>query len=42
MVPFQAFDMLDQNGWFRMSVGACGTEDLERALERIENLLLNL
>ncbi len=42
VVPFQAFDMLDQNGWFRMSVGACGTEDLERALERIENLLLNL
>lgn len=42
VVPFQAFDMLENNGWFRMSVGACGVEELERALERIEKLLLNL
>lgn len=42
VVPFQAFDMLEHNGWFRMSVGACGVEELERALERIEKLLLNL
>lgn len=42
VVPFQAFDMKDENGWFRMSVGACGIDELERALERMEQALLKL
>ena len=36
VVPFQAFDMLDENGWFRMSVGTCSMEELSAALEKIE------
>lgn len=36
VVPFQAFDMLDESGWFRMSVGTCSMADLSGALEKIE------
>ena len=36
VVPFQAFDMPDENGWFRMSVGTCSLDDLAGALEKIE------
>ena len=36
VVPFQAFDMPDENGWFRMSVGTCSLEELTGALEKIE------
>ncbi len=36
VVPFQAFDMPDENGWFRMSVGTCSLEELAGALEKIE------
>jgi len=42
VVPFQAFDMKEENGWFRMSVGSCSMDDLSRALERIETLLNGL
>lgn len=36
VVPFRAFGLKGENGWFRMSVGACGVEELERALDRLE------
>ena len=39
VVPFQAFDMEDENGWFRMSVGSCGVDELKGALERLETVL---
>jgi aspartate aminotransferase len=39
VVPFQAFDLQDQTGWFRMSVGSVTIEELERALTRLEDLL---
>lgn len=39
VVPFQAFDMLDESGWFRMSVGACGLDEIDAALARIEAAL---
>lgn len=39
VVPFQAFDMPAENGWFRMSVGTCSMDDLSRALERIESAI---
>ena len=39
VVPFQAFDMEAENGWFRMSVGSCGIAELESALQRLEKLL---
>ena len=39
VVPFQAFDMPAETGWFRMSVGAVGTNQLASALERIEAAL---
>ena len=36
IVPFQAFDLEEDSGWFRMSVGAVSVEELDGALERIE------
>ena len=39
VVPFQAFDLPDESGWFRMSVGAATLTELDQALERIERLL---
>ena len=32
VVPFQAFNLPDESGWFRMSVGAVGLDDIDRAL----------
>ena len=42
VVPFQAFDMQEESGWFRMSVGAANIEELSGALSRIEVALQNL
>ena len=42
VVPFQAFDMQEESGWFRMSVGAASVEDLQSALQRIESALNRL
>lgn len=39
IVPFQAFDLEEDSGWFRMSVGAVGLDELDGALERIEAAL---
>ena len=39
VVPFQAFDLQEESGWFRMSIGAVGMDDLQGALERIEQSL---
>ena len=36
VVPFQAFDLPDESGWFRMSVGAVGLSDIDGALERLQ------
>lgn len=35
VVPFQAFDMEDESGWFRMSVGAVGLDELGAAMTRL-------
>jgi aspartate aminotransferase len=39
VVPFQAFDLMDESGWFRMSVGSVGLDELDGALQRIEDAL---
>lgn len=39
VVPFQAFDLKDDSGWFRMSIGAASIEDLKRALQRLEDAI---
>jgi aspartate aminotransferase len=39
VVPFQAFDLLEENGWFRMSVGAVSIADLEAAFVRLRRAL---
>ena len=39
VVPFQAFDMPSENGWFRMSVGTCSLSQLSQALEQIERAI---
>ncbi len=42
VVPFQAFDMPSENGWFRMSVGTCSLAELSQALEQIERAIQNV
>lgn len=39
VVPFQAFDRQESDGWFRMSVGAVGVDDIDRALSRLREVL---
>ena len=39
VVPFQAFGLQEDTGWFRLSVGAVSVEDIEQALPRLQQLL---
>ena len=39
VVPFQAFGLAGENGWFRLSVGAVSLADIEAALPRVEAAL---
>ena len=38
-VPFQAFGLSGENGWFRLSVGAVSVRDIDEALPRLETAL---
>ncbi|HEX9164437.1 MAG TPA: aminotransferase class I/II-fold pyridoxal phosphate-dependent enzyme [Gemmatimonadales bacterium] len=38
-VPFQAFGLAEDTGWFRLSVGAVSLEDIRRAFPRVRDLL---
>jgi aspartate aminotransferase len=42
LVPFQAFGALDEDGWFRLSVGAVSEPDIEAALPRLATALGSL
>jgi len=42
VVPFQAFGLAGENGWFRLSVGAVSARDIEEALPRVETALRKL
>jgi aspartate aminotransferase len=42
VVPFQAFGSPDEDGWFRLSVGAVGLEEIEAVLPRLEASLRGL
>ena len=42
VVPFQAFGCADEDGWFRLSIGAVSLEDIDAALPRLERALLAL
>jgi aspartate aminotransferase len=39
VVPFQAFGLAEDSGWFRISVGAVGTADITAALPRVRAVL---
>ncbi|ANM32197.1 aminotransferase [Acidobacteria bacterium Mor1] len=39
IVPFQAFGLEGDTGWFRLSVGACSMEDIAQAFPRLRALL---
>ncbi len=41
-VPFQAFGLEQENGWFRLSVGAVSLEQIAEALPRVEAALRTL
>ena len=42
VVPFQAFGSAQDDGWFRLSVGAVGQDDIRQALPRLETALRSL
>jgi aspartate aminotransferase len=39
VVPFQAFGMQEENGWFRLSVGAVSVEEVAEVLPRVRQAL---
>jgi aspartate aminotransferase len=39
VVPFQAFGLKDETGWFRLSVGAASVKEIQEALPRVEAAL---
>jgi aspartate aminotransferase len=42
VVPFQAFGVPDENGWFRLSVGAVSEDEIRAALPRVRAALTAL
>jgi len=38
-VPFQAFGLAENSGWFRLSVGAVSVRDIQEMLPRVRALL---
>ena len=42
VVPFQAFGVPDEDGWFRLSVGAVSMSAIEQGLGRIERVLASV
>jgi aspartate aminotransferase len=42
IVPFQAFGASEDEGWFRLSVGAVSEDDIRQALPRLETALRSL
>lgn len=39
VVPFQAFGLREENGWFRLSVGAVSMDDIQAAFPRLRTLM---
>ena len=39
VVPFQAFGLEEESGWFRLSAGAVSVKDIEEAIPRVRELL---
>ena len=39
VVPFQAFGLPDETGWFRISIGAVSLDDIGEMLPRVRALL---
>jgi len=39
VVPFQAFGLAEDTGWFRLSIGAVSVEEIEQTLPRLRDLL---
>ena len=42
VVPFQAFGLRDDSGWFRISVGAVSLAEIDAALPRVRAALSQL
>jgi aspartate aminotransferase len=42
VVPFQAFGLARENGWFRLSVGAASLDSIRQGLARLEELCASL
>lgn len=40
IVPFQAFGLEEETGWFRISIGAVSLSDISAAMDRLESALM--
>ena len=36
VVPFQAFGLMEETGWFRISIGAVSVDEVKSAMDRLE------
>jgi len=39
VVPFQAFGLMEESGWFRISIGAVSVDEVSAAMNRLESAL---
>ena len=39
VVPFQAFGLSEDSGWFRISIGAVSVDEVSAAMDRLESAL---
>ena len=42
VVPFQAFGLREETGWFRLSVGAVSVDDIDAAFPRLRTVLTEI
>jgi aspartate aminotransferase len=42
IVPFQAFGMKEDTGWFRLSVGAVSLREIEEVVPNVKKALLSV
>jgi aspartate aminotransferase len=42
VVPFQAFGLMQENGWFRLSAGAVSPDEIRAGLDRVRKVLSEL
>ena len=40
VIPFQAFGLMEDSGWFRISIGAVSLDEISESMDRLEQALV--